>query len=138
MMTRMFGFLSAGAVAVIFSCASAIVVIAAMAKPTVRPAAKTVVEQAQWSFALLLRCSNEGKWIALMECLLSQRLDALKEPRCDHFGCRIFESFHVIEKSVTAQGRCHERLRSSRGCQITSISSGRIGGASLSSSLVNL
>src|SRR5215813_10727080 len=53
-------------------------------------------------------------WNWAIQALTAIAFDALKEPRCDHFGCRIFESFPVIEKSVTAQGRCHERLRSSR------------------------
>src|SRR5262249_49992207 len=73
MMKRKLGLASVGAGAVIFSCATAGVVIPTEAKATGRAAAKTVVARAQWSFALLLRCSDEGIWIAVMACLLSQR-----------------------------------------------------------------
>src|SRR5262249_53909101 len=66
MMNRMLGLASAGAAAVIFSCASAGVVIPTETKPRERAAAKTSVAQAKWSFSLTLLFSVEGIWIGFM------------------------------------------------------------------------
>src|SRR5215470_6407568 len=70
MMKRMFGFASAGAGAVIFSCATAGATIPAWPKPKVTAAAKTVTANARLSSVLLLRFSVEGIWIGFMDTSL--------------------------------------------------------------------
>src|SRR5215831_20613603 len=62
MMNRILGLASAGAGAVIFSCASAEVVIPTWARPTVRATAKTGIAHGR----LLLRFAVEGIWIVFM------------------------------------------------------------------------
>ena len=66
MMNRMLGLASAGAGAVIFSCATAEATIPAWPKPKVTAAAKTVTANARLSSVLQLRFSVEGIWIGFM------------------------------------------------------------------------
>ena len=59
MMKRMFGFFSAGADVVIFSCATAGAAVTTAAMPTARSAAKAVDALIRLSFVLLLRLTPE-------------------------------------------------------------------------------